>query len=874
MRKESSIKNILTSIIPYIFLTFLGFLRLKVMLGGLGEEIYALNQLFIQLFSYISLLEAGVGTLITQLYYKCFVKNDKKKICEIYSYSNKLLKKISLIMVICGLVISFALKIFTNNSLSLSYMQFVFILYLFKAILEYLMYAPRFVIIADQKSYKINLTTNIFKVIEMLVEIILLSIYKNYIIILLSTIVVRYITYYISNKKVYKEYPWLHKVESNQKLEVKKMGAVMTHKISGTVHNNTDILLASMFLKPIQVVIYSSYNYIVKFISDVVYMVGSSITASMGNVLYKDNKENQYQIFEKTNAIFIFFAMFFSVALYVSTNKFVVLWIGEDKLLPSITFLFMILTLFMSIAVRPFLIIRDSKALYKETKLIAIFEMLINLVLSLILVQKLGVLGLLIATVIASLFTTMLCYPIYIYKNYYNKNYFKYFIKLFQNLAATVFLCLIFNKFNLIMLSNNYFTWFLYSLIYCIIIFIVIFVFNIMTSKYFRQIVKELQDYLFAKIKTIGKEIISTILNLFFRLYKIDSKKIVFQSGRGMIDGNPKAIYEYINKNNAKNYKLIWLVTKDTNTSKLEGIYYNSNSIKGLYHLATAKYWIRSESLGSVIKKRKGQVYIQTWHGHGAMKKMGYDVNNEKNRPPLEHTKEWDHLLTNGPIEEMIMKSSTGYKGNIIQIGAPLTDIILKNANDNKFIKNLKKELKIPKNKKVILYAPTFRDKQLDMEKINLKIDALKNAKDAVILVRVHPLIRNKIDAKNFGKNFINVCFYPDVSDLLAVTDILISDYSSIIYQFSVLNRPIMFYTYDLDEYTKDRGFYINFPEDLPGEAVNTDEELLKLINNIDKYKKKISKKLNDFNRKYNANNDGKVCEKFTELLITGYFDK
>lgn len=367
------------------------------------------------------------------------------------------------------------------------------------------------------------------------------------------------------------------------------------------------------------------------------------------------------------------------------------------------------------------------------------------------------------------------------------------------------------------------------------------------------------------------KKMVSKILNMIFRLFKIDNKKIIFQSGRGMIDGNPRALYDYMKKNKT-DYKLIWLVTKDTNVSKLDGVYYNSNSLIGLYHLATAKYWIRSESLGSIIKKRKGQVYIQTWHGHGAMKKMGYDVTNEKNMPPLEHTKEWDYLLTNDPLDEQITLSSTGYRGNVLQFGTPLTDTILSNAKDEKFAERLKKELKIPKGKKVVLYAPTFRDNQLNMEYVDLQIDALSKLKDVVILVRVHPLIRNKLDTKKFNKNFINVCSYPDSSDLLTITDLLISDYSSIIYEFGILNRPIVFYTYDLEEYTKDRGLYIKFPDDLPGDMVSTEEGLFNIIDNIEKYKKQTNKKLKEFNKKYNMHNNGKVCKKFVELLDNNYF--
>lgn len=487
MRTQKTVKNILTSVVPYLFLTFLGFLRLKVMLNSLGEEIYALNQVFIQIFSYISLLEAGVGTLITQLYYQYFAKLNKDKICKIYSYSKKLLNKISLIMIICGLIISFFLKFLTNNNLSMYYMQFVFVLYLFRSVLEYIMYAPKFVIMADQKSYKINLVTNIAKIIEMIIEVILLVVYKNYILILIVTIITRYISYYISNKIVFKEYPWLKEKDNNEKLEVKEMGAVMTHKLAGTVYSNTDILLASAFLNPISVVIYSSYNYIIKFINDVVYMIGTAITASMGNVLYKDDVDKQYLVFEKINSLFLFFGMLFSISLYACTNSFVKLWIGNDKIMSNLSFLLMILTLFFSIVTRPFLIVRDSKALYSNTKWIAISEALINFVMSILLVRKMGIFGLLLGTIIATVLTTVLFYPKYIYNNIFEKKEYKYFFKLALSTCVTIVSCLLINHMNLYF-GSNYFVWFFCCLLYFTVIVVILVIFNCVINKNFKNL--------------------------------------------------------------------------------------------------------------------------------------------------------------------------------------------------------------------------------------------------------------------------------------------------------------------------------------------------------------------------------------------------
>ncbi len=118
MRKEKSIKNFITSIIPYVILLLLGFLRVSVFIKYLGDEKYALNSLFYQIFIYLSLAEAGAGAYILQLYYKCFANDDKKGIVNIYNSAKELLKKIAFIILGIGILVSFFLKIFTNNSLS------------------------------------------------------------------------------------------------------------------------------------------------------------------------------------------------------------------------------------------------------------------------------------------------------------------------------------------------------------------------------------------------------------------------------------------------------------------------------------------------------------------------------------------------------------------------------------------------------------------------------------------------------------------------------------------------------------------------------------------------------------------------------------
>lgn len=376
---------------------------------------------------------------------------------------------------------------------------------------------------------------------------------------------------------------------------------------------------------------------------------------------------------------------------------------------------------------------------------------------------------------------------------------------------------------------------------------------------------------------SIIKEILSFILNILFKPFPIKNK-IVFECGRGLIDGNPKAIYDYMKEIKQTKYRLIWLVEKGTDVSALdknEYVYYKK--LKAYYHLATAKYWIRSQSIGSIIKKRKGQIYIQLWHGNGALKKMGYDVTNIKKRPPMEHVLNWDYYIASDKLDGKVIKTSTGFNKNIEVLGMACVDNTIKLNNSVSAKNKIREELGIKNtNKKIILYAPTFRDFDLDKSDIiDIPIKKLKELKDYIVLIRLHPLVRNKIDKNLFiNSNFINACNYPDASDLLPISDILITDYSSLFYQYAPLNRPIVFYPYDYEEYIKLRGgFYLDYEKELPGPICKTEDELYKTLNDINKIYDNYEQKLRKFNEKYGTLSDGMASKRFVDKLMNDEFN-
>lgn len=495
MRKRNSIKNLLTSLIPFFILTLLGFYRVNVFLTTLGIDTFSLNQLFFQIFAYISLAEGGIGALINQQYYKLLANDDKQKINQLYTSSKKMFNIISIFILILGIILSFFLVFFTNNSFSPTYMQFVFILFLLRAVLEYTFFPPRIVMQADQKMYKINLIYNSYRILEIFLEIISLLLGANYVIVLLITILTRIVMYYHINLKVFKEYPWLKIVKSKSTLKIEGIKDIMAIKLSGVAYENTDIILISAFLNTLQVTIYVSYNYIIKFLNDLSYMIYSSLLASFGNVLNKEKAEYSKKIFEEINILFLTLGVIFSIITYTSINSFIRLWIGENMLVKQLELYGFITLLFYNIIKKPFLIQRDTRGLFKQTMAINIIEALLNIIFSVVLITRFGIAGVLIGTIMSSLLTNFWYMPMLIYRNY-NLSSKKYFFKLLYHIIITILFCFICQNIFQMFIIKNFFDWIIYVSILSILIIMIIFI---------------MQYFLFNDFKTISKKIFNTI---------------------------------------------------------------------------------------------------------------------------------------------------------------------------------------------------------------------------------------------------------------------------------------------------------------------------------------------------------------------------
>jgi len=361
------------------------------------------------------------------------------------------------------------------------------------------------------------------------------------------------------------------------------------------------------------------------------------------------------------------------------------------------------------------------------------------------------------------------------------------------------------------------------------------------------------------------KKILLAIINAFFRLFPIDPKKVLFISTNYQLNDNPYAVFRYM-KEHTTGYKLIYLVARGTDVSGLQkGEYTYVRSLMSLYHLATYKYRFTCQSYGSIIQKRPGQRYIQLWHGTYAIKKMGFDVGNPEGLTQLPHTMDWDYYIGASDADVALMRGCSGFTCPAMVLGNPRTDVLF-SAWDTQAIRQ---RLGITSEKKILLYAPTFRDWELDADKVFLPpLEAL--AEEYTVLLRLHPFVAHKVDPAIFNDSIRNACQYPNVNELLAVADVLVTDYSSIFIDFSLMGKPTVFYVYDHDRYGAERGFYLDFNTQLPGPAAYTQEELFRHLGGLTPDLEKIRQ----FNQKYATRNDGGAAKRVVEALQNGLFDR
>ncbi|MBQ6388074.1 MAG: CDP-glycerol glycerophosphotransferase family protein [Mogibacterium sp.] len=369
---------------------------------------------------------------------------------------------------------------------------------------------------------------------------------------------------------------------------------------------------------------------------------------------------------------------------------------------------------------------------------------------------------------------------------------------------------------------------------------------------------------------------------------KIDDKLVYFQtfSGRGYSD-SPKAMYEYMMKApEYKDFRFVWSFKEPEKFRFLE----NDRTTLVKFRtkadnvaLRTAKYWITNYRMLNHQYPRKGQIYVQCWHGT-PLKRLGYDLESSDNvmnsgqeirSKYKSDAKKFSYIISPSPFTTEKFASAwnlvkTHQTHKIIEEGYPRNDRLINTTPEERT--ELRKQLGV-ENKKVILYAPTWRDNQHTSGegytyKTEVDFDKLREAlgDEYVILFRAHYLVANSFDFDKYAGFVEDVSSYSDINELYIAADILVTDYSSVFFDYANLRKPVIFYMYDLEQYANElRGFYFSLDE-LPGPIVRDEDALIAEVRACDTWQP--DQKYEEFCAKYNPKDDGNASARVLKRII------
>jgi CDP-glycerol glycerophosphotransferase len=297
--------------------------------------------------------------------------------------------------------------------------------------------------------------------------------------------------------------------------------------------------------------------------------------------------------------------------------------------------------------------------------------------------------------------------------------------------------------------------------------------------------------------------------------------------------------------------------------------------------LARSRWVIANDDMPAVYLKRDGQIYVQTWHGT-PLKKIGFDISQPQFISGTAYfdqlaqdVAKWDLLLSPNPFSTSIMRRAFRFAGEIYESGYPRNDV-LHSGDAAASAAQVRQRVGVPPGKRVVLYAPTWRDNQYYASgryRFDFRLDLERAWRmlgdDYVFLIRGHHHMADDVPAGARPGFAVNVTSYPDIAELFLISDVLLTDYSSAICDFAATGKPVVLFAYDLESYRDDlRGFYIDFEAEAPGPLLASTEEVATAIADLDAVAARYARAYAAFAAKYCPLDDGKAGARAVDRIF------
>lgn len=500
-RTENSIINSAMSIVTQVLTVVLNFAVKTVFIKMLNDEYLGVNGLFTNIITMLSLADLGIGIAIPYSLYKPLANKDEHKINVLMNFYKKVYTIIGIAVLLIGLSLTpFLGLIIKDIPKNVPHLSLIYILFVIHSASSYFFVYKKFLIDSDQKGYITSRIIFTFSTLLSIIQIILLVTTKNYILFLLSSIILVIIQNIYISSKANKLYPFI-KNKTDEKLEKedmegikKNVSSLFIYKVGTVIMNGTDNIIISKFIGLIIVGFYSNYVLIINSVTTVLNQIFNAITSSIGNLVVTTNKKRSKEVYDNLNFANFWLYALFGVCIIVLINPFINVWIGKKYVMGfSIVFLLVLnfYVLGMQSVTNSF---RNAYGLFWIAKYRPIIMVIINIVISVVLVQFIGIEGVLIGTLISRLVTTAWLDPYIVHKYGFEISPKSYYIDYLKYLVIFIAISIILNYFVSMIAINNIFILILIAILVVIIVNVILVLLFFKTSEF---------NYFYDKIKKI-----------------------------------------------------------------------------------------------------------------------------------------------------------------------------------------------------------------------------------------------------------------------------------------------------------------------------------------------------------------------------------
>lgn len=445
MRIKSIILNFVSDVLPQIIIAIISLFRTKIFLFNLGMDVTGLYQYFGQVMTYLALMDGGLSSAINCRLYKPIAEKNYEKINQILSAANLIFIFVAVLILIVGYGVSYFIpSMINNNPFSLNFIQLAFMIYLISNVFNYLTVAQKSLFESDQRKYVVNCVFQPIIIVRSLVEIGILLIGGDLFAILMIQAVFGLLSNVLIMILCKRQYSYLNLRNKIKDFSmVKDVSNLMIYKIGSLITYNIDVIIIASKLGLASSALYSAYLLIMDNLTNIIGKLVGATMASIGDILAR-SKDRAKQIFDEFNSFCFLLIAIISTPLLMVLNNFLTIWYEGKYETTFLISLFFVLNFSYYISEIPIRVYTNAAGLFKETRFCPLIEAFVNLVLSLILVQYMGIPGVLCATFISYIIGNYLLKPRIIFRSVFEQNSLTYYIKNlgFACLITINFICL------------------------------------------------------------------------------------------------------------------------------------------------------------------------------------------------------------------------------------------------------------------------------------------------------------------------------------------------------------------------------------------------------------------------------------------------